>query len=49
MDYQPRLLKNGLSTLIASLAVVAVLALSGRVNAADIEHMPQPHSIGAGQ
>ena len=35
MDYQPRLLKYGFSTLLGSLIVVALLVLPGRAGAAD--------------
>ena len=36
MDYQPRLLKSGYITLLASFAMVALLALPGRVGAANL-------------
>ena len=42
MDYEPKLLKAGFLTLVAALAVVALLVLPGRVGAATPAGMDSP-------
>jgi len=46
MDYQPKLLKYGFSTLLGSLIVVALLVLPGRVGAATIVQTVTYPSVG---
>lgn len=45
MDYEPKLLKAGFFTLIAALAVVALLVLPGRAGAAALASVDGPPVI----
>jgi hypothetical protein len=48
MDYQRTLLKSGFSTLLASLVVVALLAIPGRSGAANMDIWPQTPTTSMG-
>ena len=47
MDYEPKLLKAGFCTLLAALAVVALLLLPGRAGASTLARGDGPPTIGS--
>lgn len=47
MDYEPKLLKTGFCTLLAALAVVALLVLPGRAGASTVAKGDSPPAIGS--